>query len=223
MKKQFAVIGLGSFGQAVARELMSLGHQVLGVERDEDRANRLSDVLTQVVIGDAGDERVITELGLDQYNAVLVAIGENLEASILCTMHLKTAGVEQVWVKAITSAHHRIVELLGASRIIHPELEMGQRVAQTLTYPNMLDYISLGDGYFVIEIRPGEGLEGYTVDDLELERHEVHLMAIKHGKELQFEPGAGYELKRNDHLLVLGLLEPLRNLTDSMYSRSRQH
>lgn len=223
MKKQFAVIGLGSFGQAVAEELMALGHQVLGIEYREDRANHLSDRLTQVVIGDASDENVIAELGLEKYNAVLVAIGENIEASILCTMHLKTAGVEHIWVKAITSAHHRIVEQLGANRIIHPELEMGQRVAQTLTYPNMLDYISLGDDYFVIEVRPGEALEGHTVSDLELKDHEVHLMAIKHGNQLRFEPAAGYELRRNDHLLLLGALEPLRHFTEFLYSRPRKH
>lgn len=216
MKKQYVVVGLGSFGQAVADELMRLGHEVLGIEHKEDRANRLADRLTQVVIGDASDERVLSELGLEKYDAALIAIGENIEASILCTMHLKTLGVAQIWVKAITTPHHRIVEKLGADRIIHPELEMGLRAAQSMNYPNMLDYISLGDNYFVIEVRPGEGLQETSIRELALERYDIRLLAIKHGNQVRFDHSREHRLKRNDHLVLLGSLEELRHFTEAL-------
>lgn len=217
MKKQFAIIGLGSFGEAVAGELMRLGHSVLGVESDEHTANLVADRLTQTIIADATDERVLSELSLEHYDAVLVAIGENIEASILATLLVKESGARQVWVKAITTHHHRIVERLGADRVIHPELEMGIRVAQTLTHPNMLDYISLGDDYFVVELRPGEHRDGDKLGELAIEQSaEFRLLGIKHGKELLFDPPDEYQLRRNDHLLLLGQLEALREFSQSL-------
>lgn len=217
MKKQFAIIGLGSFGESVAEELMRLGHHVLGIEEDEHTANLLADRLTQTVIADATDERVLKELSLEKYDAVLVAIGENIEASILATLLVKEAGARQVWVKAISTHHHRIVERLGADRVIHPELEMGIRVAQTLIHPNVLDYISLGDDYFVVELRPGEDMQGQTLGDLALEKTpELRLLAIKHGQQVRFEPPRGYELRRNDHLVLLGALDALRKFSQAM-------
>lgn len=215
MKKQFAVIGLGSFGQSVGEELMRLGHEVLGIESDEATANRLADTLTHTVIADATDEHVLRELRLERYDAVLVAIGEHIEASILCTMTLKSLNVNQVWVKAITQSHHRIVEKIGADRIIHPEFEMGLRVAQSLTYPKMLDYIALGDDYFVVELRPGEDFEGKTLGDLKLgEKFKVRLLAIKHGAQVRFDPPHGYEFRRNDHMILLGELSELRRFSE---------
>ncbi len=102
MKKQFAVIGLGGFGEAVAVELMRLGHEVLGVDSDPDKANHLADKLTQTVIANATDEDALAELDLHRFDAVLVAIGAHIEASILCTMMVKSQDAKEVWVKAIT-------------------------------------------------------------------------------------------------------------------------
>ena len=109
MKKQFAVIGLGGFGEAVAVELMRLGHEVLGVDSDPDKANHLADKLTQTVIANATDEDALAELDLHRFDAVLVAIGAHIEASILCTMMVKSQEAKEVWVKAITPTHHKIV------------------------------------------------------------------------------------------------------------------
>lgn len=216
MKKQFAVIGLGSFGESVSRELMRLGHEVLGIDSSEERANPLADILTQTVIADATDETALGELDLTRFDAVLIAIGKNIEASILCTMAAKTLKAREVWVKAITPVHHRIVEKLGASRIFHPEYEMGLRVAQILAHPNMLDYISLGDNYFVIEIRPGEVLEERPLSELKIDKAGVQLLAIKHGQSVTLHPGNDQRLRRNDHLVLVGEEEALRRFSDSL-------
>lgn len=112
--------------------------------------------------------------------------------------------------------HHQIVEKLGASRIFHPEFEMGLRIAQTMAHPNMLDYISLGDDYFVIEIRPGEVLEDRPVSDLKVEKSNVQLLAIKHGQEVTLRPSPDQRLRRNDHLLLVGEQKALRHFSDSL-------
>lgn len=216
MKKQYAVIGLGGFGQSVAQELVRLGHEVLGVDSSEERARQMSDSLTQTVIVDATDEASLSELDLKRFDAVLVAIGDNIEASILCTMAVKTLEAKEVWVKALTPVHHRILEKLGADRILHPEYEMGLRVAQSLAHPNMLDYISLGDDCFVIEIRPGEKLDDKAVSDLPLDGGDVTLLAIKHGQELTSNPPAGQRLRRNDHLILIGDQDALRQFSDQL-------
>lgn len=216
MKKQFAVIGLGGFGESVALELMRLGHDVLGVDSSEEKANQMADKLTQTVIANASDEDSLRELDLHRFDAVMIAIGEHIEASVLCTMHVISLEAREVWVKAITPTHHKIVEKLGASRVFHPEYEMGLRVAQSLAHPNMLDYISLGDDYFVIEIRPGEVLEDRPLSELKIDDAEVRLLAIKHGQNVILHPEPQHRLRRNDHLVLVGEEKALRHFSENL-------
>ncbi|MGL6160916.1 potassium channel family protein [Microbulbifer sp.] len=216
MKKQFAVIGLGAFGETVALELMRLGNDVLGVDSNEETAERIADSLTQTVIADATDEEALEELDLQRFDAVLIAIGEHIEASTLCTMLVKSMGAKEIWVKAITSIHHRIAQKLGADRILHPEYEMGLRVAQSMAHPNMLDYISLGDSYFLIEIRPGEALENRPLTELKYDREKIHLLALKHGQELILQPDPDHRLRRNDHLVLVGDEDALRRFSEEL-------
>lgn len=215
-KKQFAVIGLGAFGSAVALELMHLGHDVLGADSNEEEANRYADNLTQTAIADATDEEALRELDLQRFDAVLVAIGEHIEASILCTLLVKSLGAREVWVKAISSIHHRIVQKLGADHILHPEYEMGLRAAQSMAHPNMLDYINLGDDYFLIEIRPGEARENQPLAELQFDREKIHLLALKHGQQLIVQPEPTRLLRRNDHLLLVGDEEALRHFAETL-------
>ena len=216
MKKQFAVIGLGGFGESVALELMRLGHDVLGIDSSEAKANQMADKLTQTVIANASDEEALRELDLHRFDAVMIAIGEHIEASVLCTMHVIPLEAREVWVKAITPTHHKIVEKLGANRVFHPEYEMGLRIAQSLAHPNMLDYISLGDNYFVIEIRPGEVLEDRPLSELNIDDTEVRLLAIKHGQSVSLNPSPDQRLRRNDHLVLVGEEEALRHFSENL-------
>lgn len=209
-KGKYAVIGLGGFGSTVALELERLGNEVLGVDQDEDAVNAVADRLAHVVITNVREERNLEELGLVDYDAVVVAIGENLESNILCTIALKQMGVKQVWVKAITASHHRVLSKLGADRIIHPEHEMGEYVAQALNYPYVLDYIPLGSDYFVVELAVTDALAGRTVADLALEEQfDVRFVALKHGREPVYEAD-DVTLTTGMRLVMVGPLSGLR-------------
>lgn len=209
MKQKFAVIGLGSFGGTVACELVRLGHEVLGIDVDDARVNKHADRLTQTLIADGTDDKVIEELGLQKYDAVVVAIGENLEASILSTLALKSCGCERVWVKATNDTHHRILSRLQADRIIHPEHEIGVRVAQSLTHPQMLDYISLGQGWYVVEVQVNEHIAARKSYEQELDFADLKMVLVKRGSTVVPPPYRGLLLQVGDQIVLAGLLDNL--------------
>lgn len=165
---QFAVIGLGVFGRACAFELHSQGNEVLGIDLDEDEVNKVSDIITHSVIADATNIETLQELNLSQFDGVIVSIGDDLEASLLCTLNLIKLPVKNLWVKAKTDAHHDILDSLGVKNIIHPEQDMGIRIAQSMAYPMMKQYLSLGNKEFLVRI------------DLPEHSHPVSIGKIKH-------------------------------------------
>ena len=209
----FTVIGLGRFGIASSLELIHLGHTVTGVDLDPKIAEKYADNLTQMVICDASDEGALRELDLNSSNVVLVAIGEDMEASLLSTLALKNVGVKNIWVKASSKAHHTIVSKLGVSRIIHPEEEMGIRVAQALNYPMVNNYLSLGHGLHVVEIPIKEKLNGSTIGlvlkDL---RGSVDAILVKRGPTKFTKLGHDFALLTNDVLLLCGTRAELQYL-----------
>ncbi|MCO6441939.1 MAG: TrkA family potassium uptake protein [Nitrococcus mobilis] len=208
---KFAVLGLGNFGTTIAVHLERLGNEVLGVDRDEVRIKAVADRLTHVVIADVRDERALEELGLADYDAAVVAIGEDLESNILSTLSLKSMGVARVWVKAHGPSHHRILAKLGADRIIHPEDEMGQRVANSLNYPFVLDYIALGGDYFIVEIEVTDKLDGQMLAQLDpVGQFGIRLMALKRDRTPVTEDFSDIKLKQGDRLVLLGPLEQLQ-------------
>lgn len=161
----FTVIGLGRFGVAASLELIHLGHTVTGVDSDPKMVEKYVESLTEAVICDCSDEASLRELDLNNSEAVLVAIGEDMQSSLLCTLALKNLGVQTIWVKASTKAHHTIVSKLGVARIIHPE-EMGMRVAQSLNYPMVNNFLAIGDGLYIVEIHIKPHLDNTTVAQL---------------------------------------------------------
>lgn len=210
---QFAVIGLGRFGSTASLELIRLGHQVLGVDSEPKFINRLADKLSYAVIADATDEQALAELDLLRYDAVLVAIGEDLEASILCVLHLKNLGVQQLWVKASSKSHHTILSRLGVSRIIHPEEEMGIKVAQALNYPMINQYLSLGHNQYLVEILVNSHLEGTMLSALLRDtKHEVKTVLIKRHSKLLSPVPDDFILTTNDCLILAGTLSMLQLL-----------
>jgi trk system potassium uptake protein TrkA len=213
-KHKYAVVGLGAFGSTVARELESLGNEVLGIDEDEARVNPIADEISHAVIGDGRDERTLRNLGLAEYDGVVVAIGEDLESSILCTLALKNLGVQQVWVKATSPAHHLILEKLGADRIVNPEHHVGVHVARTMIYPHVLDYIALGDDDYVVEFEVPEQLDGHSVNELQLqERYGIEVLAFKRAGSVSTRAGADLLLSRDDRLVLLGRIAALRRFS----------
>jgi K+ transport systems, NAD-binding component len=214
---QFAVIGLGRFGSAASLELMRMGHSVLGVDVDPKLVDKYADRLTRAVIADVSDSAAVEELGLQNYDVVLVAIGEDVQASLLCVVHLKTLGIDSIWVKASSNAEHLILNKLGVTRIIHPEEEMGARVAQALSYPMVDDYIPLGNGEFVVEIRVSERLAGKTLTNiLKNDPRAPKVLLIKQRSQATVHPPDDFVLQANDILVMFGTLESLRALAPSL-------
>lgn len=214
---QFAVIGLGRFGSAAALELMNLGHSVLGVDTNSKVVDKYADRLSRAVIADVTEREAVDELGLDNYDVVLIAIGDDIQANLVCVIHLKAIGVEKIWVKAITHAQHLILSKLGVSRIIHPEEEMGIRIAQMLSYPMVNDYISLGNGEFIVEITASERLDEISIGAiLHKDNNAVDVLLVKRKQEVFKRPDDDFILQAKDILLLFGPLHMLRTIAPKL-------
>ena len=198
--KSFLVIGLGRFGRAVACELGSLGHEVLALDNSEENVQHIADSVTQAVCGDAQDESVLTSLGVSNFDCCVVAIGTDIEASILVTVMLKELGAKQVVCKALSALHARVLERVGADRVIQPEKEIGQRLAQHLGRTNVIDYIGFSDDFSILEIRKTIGQLGVRA------RYGINVLAIRHGEGgvTDVTPGADGLISENDLLVILG-------------------
>jgi len=215
-ERSFAIIGLGTFGSTVATELARYGNHVLGISTDEKSVARVADTLSDAVIADARDEEALRQAGVGDYDVALVAIGEDLEANILCTINVKLLGVPTVWVKAVNRTHHRILSKLGADRVIHPEQEMGQHIAQMLHNPLVRNYLSLGNNYHIVDFMVPEKLDGKSVDELKLgDRFDLRCIGLMRGTRY-FECAANVRLEKDDKLLLLGLRDELRTFGDSL-------
>lgn len=207
----FTVIGLGRFGIAASLELIHLGHTVTGIDKEPKIAEKYVEELTQTVICDSTDENMLKELDLTSSDVVLVAIGEDMQSSLLCTLALKNLGVKEIWVKASTKAHHTIVSKLGVSRIIHPEEEMGIRVAQALNYPMVNNYLSIGHGLYVVEIliKPTSH-ECSIAHVLSNAKGAVKAILVKREHNTYPQLTDDFVLQENDILLLCGTLAELK-------------
>jgi len=215
LKKQYAVIGLGRFGTAVALTLAELGHEVLGVDREERRIQEVAKDITHVVEADATDEESLKALGLRNFDTVVVSIGEDIQANILVTLLLKELGVKQVVARAVSDLHGKVLERIGADRVVFPERDMGARVAHNLVTANLLDYIELAPNFSVAEIMAGEKLSGRTLRDLNLRaRYGVNVMAIKRGQKINLAPRADDVVAGEDVLVVIGKHDDIAKLQE---------
>jgi trk system potassium uptake protein TrkA len=215
--RNFAIIGLGVVGSTIATALAAMGEEVLGIDIDESVVSQHADDLTHTVITDARDEDALKEAGLGNYDVTVVAIGEDLEANILATMNAKLIGVPCVWVKAFSRTHHRILSRIGADRVIHPERDMGLHVAEMLHTPFISDYVSLGNGFHVIDFVMQEGMEESTLQDLlKNDMEDVHFLGLMRGTEYLDASRDPVQFQDGDHILVLGRRENLRRLSDKL-------
>ncbi|WP_386679087.1 potassium channel family protein [Loktanella sp. R86503] len=215
--RTFGVIGLGNFGSTVATELQRFGNHVIGIDIDEARVTRHAEGLSQAMIVDARDDIALREAGLADCAIGIVAMGSDLEASILAAMNLKLIGVRVVWAKATTKTHHRILSKLGVDRIVHPEVEVGQHIAQVLHNPLVRDYVSLGNGYHVVNFRIPESLEGRYLSDLNhISGFDLRCIGLMRGTEFLGQDGSDCTLERDDLLLLLGQRKKLRDFAGSL-------
>jgi len=218
-RKQFGVIGLGRFGSAMATTLAELGHDVIGVDGDEDRVHQLADLITHAIQLDATDEKALRAAGIHDVDVAVVSIGENIESSLLVVMQLRELGIETIVAKAVTPLHGRILEKLGVSRVIFPEREMAIRIAHSLVMPNVIDFIELSRDFGIVELPAPEPFVGRTLKQLELRpRFGLTLIAIKRRSDesgavvTNIAPAADETIRPGDVLALLGSNERLNQL-----------
>lgn len=215
--RTFCVVGLGNFGGTVAGELQRFGNHVVGIDVSETRISEYAGTLSQSFIVDARDETALREAGVDACDVGIVAMGSDLEASILASINLKLIGVPVVWAKATTKTHHRILRKIGVDRVIHPEVEVGQHIAQVLHNPLVRDYVSLGNGFSVVNFRIPESLEGKSLKDLPHNNtFDLRCIGVMRGTEFIGQDGADCALERDDLLLLLGQRKDLRSFAASL-------
>ncbi|MCK0097725.1 TrkA family potassium uptake protein [Yoonia sp. F2084L] len=206
------VIGLGNFGGSVAQELARFGNHVIGIDIDEQRVARYADDLHQAMILDVRDEQALREAALGDCDIAMIAIGSEIEASSVAAINLKVIGVPKIWAKATSKNHHRILSRLGVDRVVHPEKEVGQHVAQVLHNPLVRDYISLGNGYHIVNFTIPEQLEGKTLESLPYKsQYNLRCVGVMRGSEFLGHDGASCELRKDDLLLLLGKRQDLRD------------
>jgi trk system potassium uptake protein len=215
--RSYVVIGLGSFGSTVASELAQFGNHVMGIGLNERNVSALADTLAEAIIADARDEDALREAGVGKYDVAVVAIGEDLESNILCTMNLKKLGVPTIWAKATSATHKLILSKLGVDRIIQPETEMGLHVANLLHNPQVFDYVSLDHGNFLLYYRLPAKLHGQNIRTLDLDgRFELRCLGLmRSGAYVACESG-DTGLCAEDKLILLGSGENLRTFSASL-------
>lgn len=218
MRKEFAVIGLGRFGGSIVEELVRLGADVLAIDSNQERVQDYAKIATQAVIADATDEEALKSLGLQNFEHVIVAIGD-LEASILATLILKDLGIPQITAKAQNDYHAKVLHKIGADLIVHPERDMGIRIANNLMSHNVLDYLELSDEYSIMEIKSNERIAGYSIKDLNIRaNYGINIIGIKRGEQIIISPGADEKILLGDVLLVIGAVVDINRFVNRAMS-----
>lgn len=205
MRKEFVVIGLGRFGGSIVRELIALDANVMAIDSSPDRVDEFAQIATQAIVADTTDEAVIKSLGIWNFEHVIVAIGEDIQASILTTLILKELGVQQITVKAQNDYHEKVLRKIGADYVVHPERDMGIRIANNMTSNNVLDYLELSDEHSIMEIKAGDRIAGHTLVDLDIRaKYGINIVGIKRGESILISPAADDPILLGDILLVIG-------------------
>lgn len=212
--KQFAVIGIGRFGASVATTLYEMGHDVLAIDSTEGKIEGIVDRVTHAVVADSTSETAMKSLGITNFDVVIVSIGQDIQASILTTLVLKELGVNYIVAKARTALHGKVLQKIGADRIVFPERDMGIRVANNLVATNVLDFIELSPDYSIVEIIAPEDMLGKSLGELNMRaKFGVNVMAIRTAdKKINVSPAATDRLRAGDILIVVGENEKIQKM-----------
>lgn len=216
--KQFAVIGLGNFGFYLATELYNKGHQVLAIDKNAGRIQEAKDTVSQAVVADATDIKALEALGIAEMDAVIIGIGGTvISNSILATLNVKDLGAKEIHAKAISEAHRRILQKIGATEILFPERDLAATVAERLHNPNMLNYLPFGEDYSITQIAPPDAFIGKSLRELDLRRtYGLQVVAIRESlpERMNVVPDADFKIKDSDTLILLGANKDLEKLRE---------
>jgi len=203
-RKSFAVIGMGRFGQSVVEELIRKEVDVLVIDKDPERIAKMSKIATHAVTLDTTDMQALKEVGITSIDHVVVAIGKDLQSSILTTLILKDLGVDKVTVKVQDANHAKVVDKLGADEIIQPEQQSGKRLASKIISDNVLDYIDLNESHSFIVVNALPKIIDSTLINLDVRnKFNINIIAIRRGGDILI-PSADTVVEDSDQLLLIG-------------------
>lgn len=203
--KSFVIIGLGRFGSNMAKTLCQQGGEVLAIDTDPELVQQISGEVTSAVVADAQDKEVLRTLGVASCDCAVVAIGDNLASSVLATMNLKELGVPYVVCKAYDETHRRVLEKLGANKVVIPEKEMAERLARSLSSRNVLDFIELSRDYGIVEVPAPKKWYGKSILELNVRaKMGVNIIAVESTGGVNVAPSAQYVVQKDDVMVLLG-------------------
>ncbi|MBN2238390.1 MAG: TrkA family potassium uptake protein [Dehalococcoidales bacterium] len=223
MKKQVAVIGLGRFGISLATTLASEGHDVLAIDKDETKVQNIASQLTHAVQADSVNENILRELGIDNFDIAVVAIGSAIESSVLTTILCKKLGVKYIIARANDELHGSILEKIGADSVVYAEQQMGSRIAHGITLTDVWDYMNVTPSYGIIQYRVPLYLDGETITSLELGQSgkwEVAALLIQRENEVIVTPDRTQTVKAGDILIMSGNDDKLEKILE--YFRAKR-
>lgn len=203
--KSYVVIGLGRFGQTLARQLCKLGAEVLAMDVHFDLVQQVADEVTYAVVGDAQDKDVLRAQDVSDFDCAIVAIGTDLAASVLTVMNLQELEVPYIICKAHDETHSRVLKKLGVDKVVIPEQENAERLARSLNSHNVLDYIELSEDYGILDLPAPKSWIGKTLKELNVRAElGVNIIAVESGKNTNVSPSADYRILKGDIMVVLG-------------------
>jgi len=202
----FVVIGLGRFGAAIAQDLYEMGYEVLALDKNKELVDEISDCVTNAIAVDVTDEAALKSLGVRNFSVAIIAIGGDMETSILTTVILRDLGVPYIIAKAQSDIHAKVLKKIGADKVIFPEKDMAIRVAHNIVAGNVLDYIALSPNYSIVGINVPERWIGSSLVQLNLRaKHGINVIAVNHGEDdITVSPDASYVFKEGDVAVILG-------------------
>ncbi len=205
MNEQYAVIGLGRFGTGIVNTLMKAGNEVLAIDINEDRVNEFAESATHAVIADSTNDEALKAIGIGNFDTVIVAIGNDMQASILTTLVLTELNINKIVVKALNKRHGEVLKKVGADWVVFPETDMGERVAHQLMSPNVLNFIELAKDYSIEEIKVPFRMIGKSLKEINI-RVEFNLtvIAIKSNDKINISPPPDEVIRERDILVMIG-------------------
>lgn len=196
---------MGRFGISLAMKLVEAGQDVLAIDNSEDRIQEVEHYFTHAVVADASDEKALTSLGIRNFDSVIVAIGSDIQASILTAMLLAHLGVENIIAKAINERHGQVLEKIGVKWIVYPEKDMGERVANQILSPNVLNYIEISKQHSIEEVKLPESMVGKNLKELNLRaKYNVNVIAIERSGDVIVSMNPDEALQKGDFLIIIG-------------------
>lgn len=213
-KSQVAVLGMGRFGTSLAQTLASMGCEVLAVDREIKKVESISNYVTHALQADVTDEENLKELGLRNFDKIVIAIGSHMQDSIIATLIIQELGVKEIIVKASSDLHRKALEKIGVSRVVYPEKDSGIKLAHSIMSMNLIEYLDFSPDYHIAEIIIQDRFDGKTLKQTEIRnKFGVNILAIRSGDNIKISPNGNDVLYKGDLLVVIGKSKDLANFS----------